>query len=98
MLLSYVHAVAVVARRVVVSGQVQGVFFRDSCRAEAARRGVAGWVSNTAAGTVEAFFEGEPDAVQAMCDWCRHGSPQARVDAVEVTDADRTGASSFRVR
>ncbi|MGH8966187.1 MAG: acylphosphatase, partial [Actinomycetes bacterium] len=47
-----------VARRVVVHGRVQGVFFRDTCRREAQARGVAGWVSNRHDGTVEALFEG----------------------------------------
>ena len=46
-----------------ITGRVQGVFFRDSCRTEALRRGVHGWVRNTPAGTVEAEFEGEPQAV-----------------------------------
>jgi len=75
-----------VRRRVVVSGRVQGVWFRDSCRSEAVTRGVAGWVRNRADGAVEAVFEGEPRAVAAMVDWCRHGPPRARVDGVEVTE------------
>jgi acylphosphatase len=52
-----------VARRVVVHGSVQGVFFRDTTRRHAESRGVAGWVRNRSDGTVEAHFEGEPDAV-----------------------------------
>ena len=52
--------------RVVVHGHVQGVFFRDSVRRTARERGVAGWVRNRRDGTVEAVFEGEPDAVEAI--------------------------------
>lgn len=89
---------AVIARRVVVSGEVQGVFFRDSCRTEARRRGVSGWVRNTGGGTVEAFFEGQPDPVQAMCDWCRQGPPQAHVDDVRVSQAEPEDSGGFQVR
>jgi acylphosphatase len=67
----------VVARRVVVSGRVQGVFFRDSCQRAASSRGVAGWVRNCSDGTVEAWFEGAPDAVSSMVDWCRSGPSRA---------------------
>lgn len=87
-----------VHRRVVVRGRVQGVFFRDSCRAEAQRLRVAGWVTNRPDGAVEAIFEGEPAAVEAMVEWMRHGPPQAQVSSVEVTEADPTGETGFRVR
>ena len=89
---------AVIARRVVVSGEVQGVYFRDSCQAEARRRGVHGWVRNTDDGRVEALFEGEPDAVDAMLGWCRYGSAQAEVQDVDVEDAEPDGTSGFEVR
>ena len=87
-----------VARRVVVRGRVQGVFFRDSCRDEASSAGVAGWVRNTAEGAVEAWFEGTEAEVDRMVDWCRHGPRQADVDVVEVDDEAPTGAEGFRVR
>ena len=60
-----------IRRRVVVRGRVQGVFFRDTCRREARFRGVTGWVRNAADGSVEAAFEGNPAAVEAMIDWSR---------------------------
>src|ERR671916_787681 len=60
-------------RRVTVHGEVQGVFFRDSTREEAERRGVAGWVTNRSDGAVEAVFEGERAAEAAMVDFCREG-------------------------
>jgi acylphosphatase len=90
--------VPVVRRRVLVSGRVQGVWFRDACRREAGAQGVAGWVRNLADGRVEAVFEGHPDAVAAMTDWCRRGPPRARVVAVEVHDEAPQGARGFEVR
>jgi acylphosphatase len=87
----------VVRRRVVVSGRVQGVWFRDSCRVEAEQRGVAGWVRNLPDGRVEAAFEGEQEPVAEMVEWCRVGPPQAVVGSVEVTDEAPEGASGFVV-
>jgi acylphosphatase len=87
----------VIRRRVVVSGRVQGVFFRDSCRELATRRGVSGWVANRDDGTVEAVFEGDSAAVDALVDWCRSGPPSARVDWVEVSDEEPQNDRSFRV-
>ncbi|MGH3098602.1 MAG: acylphosphatase [Streptosporangiales bacterium] len=83
--------------RVVVSGRVQGVFFRDSCRREAAGRGVTGWVRNRPDGAVEACFEGEPDGVQTMVDWCRHGPRGAHVTEVEAVDEQPEGLAGFTV-
>lgn len=86
-----------VARRVLVDGRVQGVFFRETCRREAGAHGVAGWVRNRADGRVEAVFEGTPEAVEAMIAWCRSGPPQAHVDAIEVNEEPSTGVVGFRV-
>jgi acylphosphatase len=88
---------AVCRRRLVVTGRVQGVFFRESCRAEAARLGVTGWVRNHKDGSVEAVFEGAPPAVDAAVAWCHRGPPLARVDHVDVTDETPEGLTSFRV-
>jgi acylphosphatase len=88
----------VVARSVNVTGRVQGVFFRDDCRSEADARRVAGWVSNEPDGSVEAWFEGARDAVEAMIDWCRTGPPRARVSDVHVSDEEPRGLSAFEVR
>jgi acylphosphatase len=87
-----------VRRRVVVSGQVQGVFFRDTCRREAARRGVAGWVRNCPDGTVEAVFEGPEDAVSAMVVWARRGPAHAVVDDVRETEEQPEGITGFFTR
>jgi acylphosphatase len=87
-----------VRRRVVVHGYVQGVFFRDTTRREAERRGVAGWVSNRPDGAVEAVFEGEPDAVDDMVRFCERGPRGADVDRVETSDEPVEGLSGFAVR
>ena len=87
-----------VRRRVVVEGQVQGVFFRDSTRRQAQQRGVAGWVCNRADGAVEAVFEGTPDAVEALIEFCRGGPRGAAVEDVAVTEESPEGLSGFEVR
>ena len=84
-------------RRVRVWGAVQGVFFRATCAREASGRGVAGWVRNLPDGSVEAVFEGEPDAVEAMTAWCRRGPDGARVDGVEAADEPSEGLEGFRI-
>ena len=81
----------------VVHGLVQGVFFRDTCRREAGRLGVTGWVGNCSDGSVAAVFEGRPDAVDAMLDWARTGPPQASVAGVEVIEEEPEGERDFRV-
>ena len=81
-----------------VHGDVQGVFFRDSTRDEAERRGVAGWVTNRSDGTVEAVFEGDEEAVAAMVSFAREGSPQATVERVEESEEEPEGLDGFAVR
>ena len=83
--------------RVVVSGDVQGVWFRESCRREAERRGVAGWVTNRYDGTVEAVLEGEEAAVAQVVAWCRVGPPRAKVTALDVHQEQPEGLVGFRV-
>ena len=84
--------------RVVVTGRVQGVWFRDTCRDVARTEGVAGFVRNRADGAVEAEFEGPEAAVERMVAWCRSGPPRARVDGVEVERIEPVGAPAFRIR
>jgi acylphosphatase len=88
----------VIRKRVVVSGHVQGVFFRDSTRREAACRGVAGWVCNRADGAVEAVFEGSRDVVEAMVAFCSEGPRAADVTDVTSSDEQPEGLSGFEVR
>ena len=87
-----------IRRRVEIHGFVQGVFFRDTTRRRAAERGVAGWVRNTPQGTVEAAFEGEPDAVEAMVRFAHDGPRGAVVDRVDVIEEEPEGLSGFAVR
>jgi acylphosphatase len=82
-----------VRRRVTISGRVQGVWFRDGCAREAQARGVDGWVRNLADGRVEAVFEGDAPAVDAIVEWCGHGPQRATVRAVEVVDELPIGAT-----
>lgn len=76
---------------------MQGVFFRDTTRREAESRGVAGWVRNRPGGTVEAVFEGDPDAVEAMLAFCRNGPPNAAVERVDVGEEESEGLIGFEV-
>ena len=89
---------ATVRRRVRAHGRVQGVFFRDATRREAERAGVVGWVANRGDGTVEAVFEGEPEAVDQMLDFARRGPRGAQVERVETADEEPEGLAGFEVR
>ncbi len=80
---------------VVVTGHVQGVFFRASLREQAEHRGVTGWARNEPDGSVHARLEGSAEAVQAVLDWCSDGPPHARVDDVTVRSASESGAEHF---
>jgi acylphosphatase len=83
--------------RVRAWGRVQGVFYRATCSRRARELGLAGSVRNVPDGSVEAILEGDDDAVETMIAWCREGPGDARVDGIEVTDEEVTGASSFVV-
>jgi acylphosphatase len=87
-----------IRRHVVVRGFVQGVFFRDSIRRLASSLRVTGWVRNTRDGAVEAVFEGEPDAVGRLVDFCRRGPRGAQVDDVELSEETVEGLSGFSIR
>jgi acylphosphatase len=81
-----------VARRFVISGRVQGVGFRWFVHDAASREGVAGWVTNLFDGRVEAFVEGDADAVTRVERALRSGPPGARVERVTVTDEEASGS------
>jgi len=76
---------------VLISGRVQGVFFRAETQRTASALGIKGWVRNTRDGKVEAVFEGEEKALKEMLNWCRKGPPLARVTHVEITEEPFTG-------
>jgi acylphosphatase len=87
-----------VRAHVYVSGRVQGVYYRANTRDAAREQGVDGWVRNLDDGRVEAVFEGPPDAVDAMVEWCHDGSPAASVRDVDVDRETPRGLDGFEVR
>jgi acylphosphatase len=87
----------VIRRRVVVHGYVQGVFFRESTRRLAERKGLAGWARNNQDGTVEAVFEGEPEEVERLLEFMSEGPRGAEVARIERFDEEPEGLSGFRV-
>ena len=82
----------------VVRGQVQGVFFRESCARKARADAVAGWIRNRSDGAVEAWFEGDPQAVENLVTWCRQGPRHATVTDVEVSEDNPAGLEDFRIQ
>jgi acylphosphatase len=85
-------------KRVVVSGRVQGVFFRDTVRRRSEAAGVAGWVHNTPDGSVEAVFEGDEAGVDELVEFCRRGPSRAEVASVDVEEEQPEGLTGFEVR
>ncbi|MEW6133584.1 MAG: acylphosphatase [Pseudomonadota bacterium] len=79
--------------RLLISGRVQGVWFRESMRQEALKQGVSGWVRNLPDGRVEAVVCGEDGAVDRLLEWARRGPPMAQVTGVEA--AEFTGENTF---
>ncbi len=86
-----------IRRRILVSGRVQDVFFRDTCQRVAREAGVTGWAKNLANGRVEVVLEGGADSVGRVEAWCAEGPPAGRVDSVEATDETVTGVTGFDV-
>jgi acylphosphatase len=85
--------------RIVISGRVQGVYFRASARDVARAQRLSGWVQNRIDGAVEALVEGEQEAVQAFIAWCYDGPPGAHVIDVQAVMDQPTGEfEGFRVR
>lgn len=88
----------IVRMRVIVTGLVQGVFFRESTRNEALARDVSGWVRNDPDGSVEAVFEGQPEAVEAMVAWAHIGPSRAQVQSLTRFAEEPEGLVGFDVR
>ena len=85
--------------RFLVSGKVQGVWYRASTRDEALRLGLRGHAGNLADGRVEVLVVGDADAIEQLANWLQQGPPLARVDAVERRDADvEPGTEDFWIR
>jgi acylphosphatase len=83
--------------RVIVSGRVQGVFYRATCARLAREASVGGYVRNLSDGRVEAAFEGADEVVERLVRWCRTGPDHARVDEVEVVAERPVGDTTFQV-
>ena len=90
-------AVEPIRRRVLISGRVQGVGFRWSCRRMAEAEGLAGWCRNLPDGRVEACFEGDRAAVERAVAWCRAGPSSAIVTSVDATPEMPEGERGFRL-
>jgi acylphosphatase len=88
----------VVRYRVLVSGRVQGVYFRDACRRRALEHGVNGWVRNLPDGRVEAVFEGPADGVHRLVEWIRHGPDLAVVVDIAAQAERPEGLRTFLIR
>ena len=76
---------------VIISGKVQGVFFRMETKRVADRFNVSGWVRNNRDGTVEAVFEGEKGNVASVIEWCGKGPPLSNVSRADIVEENYTG-------
>ena len=84
---------------VIISGKVQGVWYRASTKQMADQIGITGWVRNTSEGNVEAMFEGEEKLVNEMIKWCNQGPPLAEVDNVTIEKmANKEDFNSFKIK
>lgn len=83
------------AKHLIITGRVQGVFFRATANEVAKKIGVNGWIRNNAGGSVEAHIEGENAAVEQFISWCHRGPDKAEVKNVQVTDCKSEGCTSF---
>ena len=81
-----------------ISGRVQGVFFRDTLRRLAEEHGVTGWARNTWQGTVEAVLEGDDDSVERIVAFAREGPEGAQVERVDIADEEPEGLRGFEIR
>lgn len=88
---------SIIRKRTIITGRVQGVWYRARTQEQAETLGVSGWVRNRPDGSVEAVFEGEPTSVAAAVEWCREGPAHANVESVDVRDESPEGLSGFRI-
>ncbi|MBI3331600.1 acylphosphatase [Candidatus Peregrinibacteria bacterium] len=86
------------AVRMIITGQVQGVFFRAETQAKAKELTLTGWVRNNADGSLEVHAEGEPEALAQLQAWCHRGPPRANVKKVIVAQAEEQGLATFEIR
>ena len=82
----------------VISGKVQGVFFRDTAKRMASQIGIKGWIRNTDDGTIEILAQGSESQLSEFERWCRTGPPVAKIDSVEKEDMECGECVCFEVR
>jgi len=82
--------------RFIVSGRVQGVFFRASTRTEALRLGLNGYARNVADGSVEVLASGDAAALDELQRWLHVGPPAARVASVQRLESDESVSGGFQ--
>lgn len=87
-----------IRRRLVIHGNVQGVFYRDSTRHAARNEGVSGWAANRSDGSVEVVLEGPAGAVESVVGYCRQGPSSADVHSVDEHDEMPEGLTGFQIR
>ena len=83
---------------VFISGRVQGVGYRYNTYRQARQLNIKGWVQNLKYGRVEAWFEGDPEALNGMLRWCQGGPLSAKVEAVNAEAVAATGFDDFKIR
>ncbi len=85
---------------VLISGRVQGVFFRAHTKDKADELGLDGWVKNRDGGGVEAVFVGSPDKVETIIKWCWQGPPNAKVEKVEISreNIEKEKLTGFKIK
>ena len=85
------------ARRLIITGKVQGVFYRANAKKEADMLGLKGWVRNMDAGSVEAHIEGTEEAVKEFITWAHRGSEMSEVASVSVKEYFEESLTTFDV-
>ncbi len=87
-----------IRNHVFVSGKVQGVGFRASTMNKASELGISGWVRNLDDGRVEAVFEGSPEDVDRIVEWCKRGPETASVDNLKVNEEEPRNLTVFEIK
>ena len=84
---------------ILVTGKVQGVFFRQATKVIAIKNNVTGWVKNLENTKVEILLEGDDQNVNSVVDWCLNGPANSRVDEIKIDQQEFSGQySNFEVR
>ena len=82
----------------IISGRVQGVFYRASCQDVAVSYGLKGWVNNLPSGQVCVLVQGKKDKIEKLIEWCKKGPPNARVADVKIKWQDvREKFNTFKI-